>query len=81
MKSRSGENICRHCGREIAIIEEKLYRKIVVDAEAVWVRADHDGETFVRVDGTKVKGVEAEIGTAQAEPAYRPHAKTCRGKK
>lgn len=68
---------CRKCGREVAVITWGVYRKILVDAEAVDVVPDQHGEEFVRIDGSKVRGREAEIGTIGTEPAYRPHRKTC----
>ena len=68
---------CRKCGREIFIITWGIYRKVIVDAEALDVIPDPYGEEFVRFDGSKIRGVEAEIGTLQTEPAYRPHRKTC----
>ena len=49
----------------------------MVDAEAVDVVSDPDGEEFVRIDGSKIRGREAEIGTIGAEPAYRIHRKNC----
>ena len=71
---------CRKCGKQIAVIEWGLYRKTVVDAKAVEVIADPEGEDFVRFDGSKVRGREAEDGTLGAEPVYRMHRKTCRGR-
>lgn len=70
--------ICRKCGQEIAIITWGIYRKAVVDPQAVMVRADPGGEEFVRIDGRKVlaKEVPFEDGLG-AEPAYRLHRKTC----
>lgn len=68
---------CRFCGRKISIITWGVYRKIVVDAEAVDVVPDPEGEEFVRIDGSKVRGLEAEIGTLGAEPAYRIHRTNC----
>ena len=68
---------CRLCGKKIGIIAWGVYRKVLVDAEAVYVVPDPEGETFVRIDGSKIRGREAEIGTVQAEPAYRPHRKSC----
>ena len=66
---------CKYCGRKIGIITGGIYRKTVVDAEAVMVIADPEGETFLRVDGTKVRAREAAYEEAGAEPAYRPHRK------
>lgn len=68
---------CRFCGRQVRIITWGVYRKIVVDANQVNVVPAEEGEDFVRPDGSKIRGVEAGIGTAWAEPAYRPHRKTC----
>ena len=72
---------CKFCGKPIAIITWGFYRKVVVDAEAVIVRADPDGEDFVRIDGSKVKAVELpfmpEVDGA-GEPAYRIHGKSCK---
>ncbi len=48
-----------------------------MDAEAVDVVPDKYGEEFVRIDGSKMRGIEAEPGTLQTEQAYRPHRKTC----
>lgn len=68
---------CRFCGKKIGIITWGVYRKVVVDAAAVFVVPDAEGEEFVRIDGSKVRGREAEIGTIGAEPAYRIHRKSC----
>lgn len=73
---------CRFCGNQIGIITWGVYRKIVVDAAAVMVVADPDGEEFVRIDGSKVRGREVKYEEAvAAEPAYRIHRKTCRCRK
>ena len=76
---------CRFCGKQIGIITYGIYRKVVVDAEAVVVQADPAGEEFVRVDGTKVKAVELPFmpditanGKNGCEMAYRPHQWSCR---
>ena len=68
---------CRKCGMPVAVITWGVYRKVLVDAVAVDVVPDEDGEDFVRIDVSKVRGREAEPGTLQTEPAYRPHRKTC----
>ena len=67
---------CRFCGKEIAVITWGVYRKIVVDAEAEWIIPAEEGEDFVRIDGSKVRGRPAE-GEEIGEPAYRIHGKTC----
>lgn len=75
-------NICRKCGKEIAIIEYGIYRKSVVDVEAVSVYPDAEGEDYVRIDGSKIRGFEAAIDCElPTEIAYRMHRKTCRGEK
>ena len=68
---------CRKCGKPVAVITWGVYRKALVDATAVMVVADPEGEEFIRIDGSKVRAREADIGTIQAEPAYRLHRKTC----
>ena len=69
---------CKKCGRKIAIIEWGVYRKVIVDPEAVMVIADEYGEEFVRIDGSKVRGKPVTYEDAVlAEPAYRLHRKTC----
>lgn len=68
---------CRYCGKMIAVITWGVYRKAVVDAEAVAVVPDENGEEFIRIDGSKIRGREAEPGTIQAEYAYRANGKTC----
>ena len=76
---------CRECGAQVAVIERALYRKILVDAEAVPVRISSKGQEFIRVDGSKVKGIPMEIfeplnyelNPDEIEYAYRPHR--CRG--
>lgn len=78
--SRDAVTTCKFCGKQIGIITWGIYRKIVVDAEAVDVVPDEEGEEFVRIDGSKVRGREAdigEIGTIGSEPAYRMHRKNC----
>ena len=72
-------NSCRFCGKPIGIITWGIYRKIVVDADAVMVQPEEEGEEFVRIDGSKVRGREVAYEEAVlAEPAYRPHRKTCK---
>lgn len=79
---RSELSVCRFCGKEIGIITYGIYRKTLVDIDSVLVVPDENGEIFVRIDGTKVKGREVPYESAEnAEPAYRPHAKRCTGRK
>ena len=72
---------CRFCGKPVAIITWGIYRKIVVDAEAVMVEANPQGDEFVRIDGSKVKAFEVDFisDSGTAEPAYRPHRWSCGG--
>ena len=67
---------CRFCGKEIAIITWGVYRKIVVDADPVWVLPDAEGEEFVRIDGSKMRGRKA-LAEEQGEPVYRIHRMSC----
>lgn len=67
----------RKCGRPVCVITWGVYRKVLVDAEEVDVIPDQHGTEYVRIDGSKIRGLEAEPGTLQTEPAYRPHWKTC----
>ena len=73
----SGVRQCRHCGRNIAVITWGIYRKVVVDADAVMVVADPQGEEFVRIDGSKLMAKEMPFETSGTEPAYKPHR--CKG--
>ena len=69
---------CPMCGRKVCVIRWGLYRKAVVDPEAVEVVPDPDGEDFVRIDGSKIRGRNVGItGGSGAEPAYRMHRITC----
>lgn len=75
---KNSEKTCRFCGKPIKIIECGIYRKIVVDAEIVWVRADPEGEEYVRPDGSKVQALEISLDEPRGEWAYRPHRWTCK---
>lgn len=72
---------CRKCGRRIGIVTCGIYRRIVIDPECLMIVPDPEGEDFVRVDGSKIKGKERNglLGDEPAEPAYRMHRKTCGG--
>lgn len=74
---RNDFRLCRTCGKPISVIEWGVYRKVIVDAEHVDVIPDVNGEDFVRIDGSKIRGKEAPVGTIGTEPAYRPHRKSC----
>lgn len=74
-----GVKICKWCGKRISIITWGVYRKAVVDADAVMVEANPEGEEFVRIDGSKVKGFEVDyLSEGKAEPAYRIHRTSCK---
>ena len=77
MNGRDSFKRCRVCGKPVGIITFGVYRKVLVDAEAVDVVPDPYGEEFVRIDGSKIRGREAEVIGLMTEPAYRPHRKTC----
>ena len=67
---------CRHCGKMIGIIRERPYRKIIVDADPVDVFPDKLGETFIRYDGSKMRGKPAtryDDDRMVAEIVWRPH--------
>ena len=72
---------CRNCGAQVAVIERAIYRKILVDAEAVPVRVSSKGNEFIRIDGSKVRGIPMEIfeplqydlNPSEFEYVYRPH--------
>lgn len=69
---------CRRCGREIAVIEWGVYRKAIVDPDAIWVVPDEEGEDFMRVDGSKIRGRESPYSAKECgEPAYRLHRRSC----
>ena len=68
---------CRKCGKPVAVITWGVYRKALVDATAVMVVTDPEGEEFLRVDGSKVLAREAGYEVEGTEPAYRQHRKTC----
>ena len=75
---KDGVRTCKFCGKPIGVITWGIYRKAVVDAEAVMVIPDEYGEEFVRIDGSKVRGREVEYEEAvMAEPAYRIHRASC----
>ena len=77
MRDWDGVKKCKFCGKPIAVITYGIYRKSVVDAEAVDVVQDPTGAEFVRIDGSKIRGREAGIGTLGTEPAYRIHGRSC----
>ena len=70
---KSSVNPCRKCGEPVAVITWGVYRKVLVDVEAVEVVPDPEGVDFIRIDGSKIRGRIAEPGTLQPEYAYRPH--------
>ena len=73
----SGIRNCRHCGEKVMIIEWGIYRKVLVDAESVNVAVDPEGQEYIRIDGSKVRGYAAPIDMEGTEPAYCPHSRSC----
>ena len=71
--------ICKKCGKQIYIIPEKLYRSIIVDADAVPVIADPLGDEYVKPDGKrfKARALKFDEFVDGEEYAYRPHSWTC----
>ena len=64
---------CRKCGNKIGIITWGIYRKEIVDATAVMVVPDPEGEQYLRIDGSKLMAKEMPFETEGTEPAYKPH--------
>lgn len=81
MKTRDTVKICKKCGKPIDLIRERLYRTIIVDAEAVEVIADPLGDNYVKWDGHKIRAraVKPDEIAEGAEFAYRPHRWSCGG--
>ena len=72
--------LCRKCGRPIGVIRARVYRSIIVDAETLLVMHDKLGDTFIRIDGSKIRGRKADFEEEATygipggpEYAYRPH--------
>ena len=59
-KMKDNVKPCRKCGRPVCVITWGVYRSVLVDAQAVMVAANPEGEEFVRLDGSKVLGWEAD---------------------
>lgn len=67
---------CRKCGKPVGIINTRPYRSILVDAETVFVHPDPLGETFIRIDGSKMRGkpdTRWDDDGKEAEAVWRPH--------
>ena len=67
---------CRKCGKMIGIITWGVYRKAIVDANPIRVKADPEGEEFIRIDGSKVRARvldRYDDDTVEAEYVFRPH--------
>ena len=68
---------CRKCGKPIDVITQRLYRKIIVDALPVMVVPDRLGDEYIRLDGSKMRGIVApmdiEHSKELAEGVFRPH--------
>ena len=51
-----------------------------MDADPVEVIADPEGQTFIRIDGSKMIGVAADLyedDRVDAEYVFRPHKQSC----
>ena len=72
MNGRDSFKRCKRCGKMIGIIRERVYRKIIVDAEAHSIVPDALGDIYVRIDGSKTRGRDAEYPETGC-PAYKPH--------
>ena len=67
---------CRKCGRPIGVIQARAYRKIIVDAETQFVHEDPDGDIYIRIDGSKMRGKSANDyhdDRITCEGVWRPH--------
>ena len=72
--------LCRKCGRPVGVLHVRAYRSIIIDAEAMLVMPDRLGDTFIRIDGSKIRARKAEYDEQAQygeedgpEYAYRPH--------
>lgn len=60
----------------IGIIRERPYRKIIVDADPVTVFPDNLGDVFIRIDGSKMRGIpdtRYDDDRVEAEIVWRQH--------
>ena len=65
---------CRKCGKPIDVITQRLYRKIIVDALPVMVVPDRLGDEYIRLDGSKMRGLIAPMDSnVPAEGVFRVH--------
>lgn len=75
------ESKCRSCGAPVIWIKTKLNKRMIVDAEPVWIKKDYHGYPFFHLDGSQVSGILA--GDADDDPdvkfieAYQSHFATC----
>ena len=68
--------LCRKCGKPIGIIQARAYRTIIVDAETQCVHQDPDGEIYIRLDGSKMRGKPADDWNddrKKCEAVWRQH--------
>ncbi len=76
MNGKDSFKRCRKCGKMIGIIRERAYRKIIVDADPVTVFPDNLGDVFIRIDGSKMRGIpdtRYDDDRVEAEIVWRPH--------
>ena len=67
---------CRHCGKMIGIIKKWPFGKIIVDADTKFVFPEPDGEIYIRINGTKMRGTEStrwDDDRVEDEAVWKPH--------
>ena len=76
------ETTCRMCGAPVIWMRITKWKRIQVDAEPVWIKLEHGGDTFIRKDGSIVFG--RKIGDAWDDDpdanvieCYESHFATC----
>lgn len=82
MKRQQAEEIkCRACGAPIFFIKSVNRKSIPVDAEPVWVRQEHGGDTYILRDGRfvfgRITGDADDDPDAEVVEAYVSHFATC----
>lgn len=76
MNGRDSFKRCKHCGRMIGIIRVNAYKKIIVDADPVTVHQDRLGDEYIRIDGSRMRGIPDntyEDCEPTAEVVWRRH--------
>lgn len=73
---------CKGCGVEVFPIDTgTVFKKILVEAEPVWIRQETGGDMFVTITGAAVYGRQAgdadDDPDANFLPVYIPHKGRC----